>query len=782
MKLGQMNKGQTVERLILAIIPVIMFVLLCIYDSTAIKIAAFVFMLVVLTLMVLSFTKLKKYIHIRDRFGIVFLGATAMVLMDGISTLYAASGKITLYTFAQVAAAFCLTVIVVALVPGERSEAGTRIARVLSVASAIAAVVSIDLISTQLLVQPILVLVGQAGAYMNGALNSRLESVFRNANVFAGITGIGTMLSLGHAADKTCPKDKFKYNSVLFINSLAFLLTVSRGAIASIGVAFIVLLIVTGKEKRGRMLVLMVETLICALGGAAVIATTSFGDWERINLIPLAVLALGAVVQSVLDICIGDRIFAKLNPKKAMIVLIVIALMVAIGGVLVFSINGELTLPAGVWISRSAYLDAGEYTLEIDTSNPSIRVSISCRNYQQAMMGTSVWPYSGSASEAHFSVPEGSIATYLYFISDEADGVVHSAVLVSDAGRESVHLDYKLLPDFIENRLQGLRASTSFIQRLMLFSDGLKLTAQRPIFGHGMGGFQNGLKSVQSFDYTTKYVHNHYIESLVDTGIVGLCLFVGTLSLGFIASFRARKKHPLAPALFACLVFMAIHAGVEVVFSSYYYLPFAFGAFALIDLCCTEQQKPEIKLANTAVLMLLASLCSILLGRNIVAQASVKANPTLDNVTNAIELDYYEKVDHITSYIMYSFMTDDAAVQKQAAAYAEELRKDDNPDAYTTLIEYYFASGDVKRGFEIVERFVNYSASNPDDWTSAFELLEDFFNMQYYEDEAFIAGVGRIYEMFLARDEVSLDNLKLADHCIAFLQRAGVIKPEPVAE
>ena len=136
----------------------------------------------------------------------------------------------------------------------------------------------------------------------------------------------------------------------------------------------------------------------------------------------------------------------------------------------------------------------------------------------------------------------------------------------------------------------------------------------------------------------------------------------------------------------------------------------------------------------------------------------------------------------MTSYMMYSFMTDDAAVKKQAAAYAEELRKDDNPDAYTTLAEYYFATGSVTHGFEIVERFVNYSASNPDDWNAAFELLENYYNLYYSENETFIAGVGRIYDMFIARDEVSLDTLKLTDQSIAFLQMAGIIEPEPVAE
>ncbi len=778
MKLGKFNMNrQTAEKWILAVIPVILFLLLCMYEMIAFKTAAFIFMLVILALILLSFTKLRRYIHIRDRFGYVFMLAGAMFLMDGISTFYAASGTLTLETFVQVAAAFCLTVILVSLVPGERSEAGPRIARVLTLASAIAGVVSIDLIATQLLIKPILLLVGQAGAYMNGIeAGSRIISVIQNPNLFAGITGIGTLLSLGLASDKTQPKEKLTYNSVLFINSLSFVLAFSMGATASIGVAFIVLLIVCGNEKRGRMLVLMVETLICALGAAAVISATSFDDWDGINLIPIVVLVLGAAAHSALDIYVGDKISAKLDPKKTAVVLIAIALVVVVFVVLALCVTGELALAAGESVRRSAYPDAGEYTLEVESNAPNLTVTVISQNYQETMMHTETVLYTGLASGACFTVPEDSIVTYLTFASPDSDAALTSAVLVCGEKREAISLGYPLLPSFIVNRLQGLRANENAIQRTVFFSDGLKLAARSPIIGHGMGGFHSGFKSVQSFYYETRYVHNHYIETLIDTGIVGLCLFVGTLVLAFVTAFRALKKHPLVPALFAGVVYMAIHAGVEVVFSSYYYLQFALGTFAVIDLCCGDKVKAKLNIVHTAALVLFASVFAFFIGRHLIAQELIQENPTAGNVLQGIELDYYKRSYYMASYIKYSLVTEDKAVQKQAKIFAEQMRKDNSPDEYDALAEYYFANDNILYGFAVLERFVHHSASCSEDWNMAFELLD-----RYYDgSEPFLDGVRRIHDLLTERNRVSLDVISLTDRSVMFLEKAGIGEFEEV--
>lgn len=186
--------------------------------------------------------------------------------MDGISTLYAPSGKFALYEFLKVAGAACLALLLTALEP-ERPAARTLRRHGAGNGGALVSLVSIDTVSTQLLSQADGVLHRPVRRVMqlNTLLQEqRLKTIFENPNVFAGAARRGHPAVAGSGRRCGGPEERCLHLSCLLLNSTAFLLAVSRGAMAAIAAAFLLYLLMERGQRRAVSFILMVETLVLA--------------------------------------------------------------------------------------------------------------------------------------------------------------------------------------------------------------------------------------------------------------------------------------------------------------------------------------------------------------------------------------------------------------------------------------------------------------------------------------------------------------------------------------
>lgn len=737
----------------------------CLLLPSAVKPVCMVLLLLTLALSFLRFPVL------RGRVTPALLALLLIVALDGFSMFYAVSGKFALDEFLKICAAFCLTVCLLAAAPARAP--GRWIASVLSGAAALSGLVSIDLISTRMISGAFLKLIARAAPEYESLAGLeagvRMTSLFANPNIFAGIAGLGVLLALGLALSARTEGERRVHLCCLSVSSLAFLLAFSMGASAMIALAFLVYLMMERRERRPALFALMVETLALTLVSSALISLTSFDVWTGPRPIPLLCAVLGAAALCALDQFLGRRLAVRLA-RRGRGTLFAAAVAVALLGVfLLFACNltGAAELPAGGILRRAAYPEPGDYTLSVQSSGP-LNVTIESQNQQETMMHTSTILYSGPAADASFAVPEGSLVTYYNFYADSAVRLEAAEYKGTENG--AVPLGYPLLPGFIANRLQGLFANQNAIQRFVFFSDGLKLFRQNPILGRGLGGFENGLKSVQPFYYETKYAHNHYIQALVETGVVGLLLFLGLLAVSALSLWRARGREA-APALAAALVFMAGHAAVEVVFSAYAYLPFAFGVFALIGLVCEETALPEraakpVQCGAVAGACVLLAVFAFLLNGNLRAAALVENVSTMESFSRAVALDRFEWADYALSYTLNS-LDGDEAVRAQADAYAERLSELDSNTIPLYLSEYYFATGRMEEGLRMAEKYVLYTGSDERAWRGVFDLLA-----AYEEDsEAYRTGVLRIAERLDEWKRENLGQIQLSEENEAFLSR-----------
>lgn len=726
--------------------------------------------------------------NLRDRFTLPMVALALFVAIGGISTFYAVSGKFALQEFLKLLISFCLAVFMLSVTRGKDATPARRIASVLESFTAIAGFVSIDMISTRIISSAVVSILqlfstNYSDSFTGLEVGIRIISLFQNPNVFGSIVGLGVLLSLGLVLSSENQRERTGHLICLYLNALSFLLAFSMGSIAFIAVAFVLYLFSELPSRRAPLFVLMVETLVLTLVSTALISMTSFDEWTGIRVIPILCAVVGSAALWLTDRVIGQPIGQKLSAHGKLLTGFICAVLAAlvVFALAAYNLTGPLTLTASESVRRSAYPAPGEYTLSAKAEGP-VSVAIRYQNEHDTMMHTETLLYEGPLSEAAFTVPEDSLVVYFTF-SCEWDSYLESVECVGDS-TVSIPLDYRLLPSFIANRLQGLFANENAIQRMVFFEDGMKIFERNPLFGLGLGSYENGIKSVQSFFYETKYAHNHYIQTLAETGIVGLILFVLMLLVCAAAVwFERRKKedsHPLTPALGAALVFMAGHALMEVNFSYYAYLPIAFAVIALIALCCGDAIPAASTLLTSKVKSISIIVCSALIAlfsyfllSNISADQMVKKTPSMTTLVNAATIDKFEYADHMLSYVVNAAnFPGNQEVQAQAAEYAAELEKLDSNTVPVYLASYYFSFGDIDKAFEMLEKYLRYCASDENAWAQAVRLLK----ANYSGSDKYYDGVVRIIEFYKEWNANNLGTIQFSDSDRIFLNSFGLGK------
>ena len=252
--------------------------------------------------------------------------------------------------------------------------------------------------------------------------------------------------------------------------------------------------------------------------GVVAVYLTVFDGSKAFSLVPLLVEIFCCAALWTLDRFVSPWVTAALSahPKALLAVLSGLVVALAVYAVAAFNVTGGATLNPGETLERAVYLDAGTYTVSA-VADGGAQVYVVCQNEKDLIMHTETILYTGAVQPASFTVPEGTQVVWFRFTVPEGGRV--SAVSYSGTDSGSLKLGYKLLPGFIANRLQGLRANQNAVQRVEFWRDGVKLWQCHPIFGNGLGSVEMGLYSVASFFYESKYVHNHYVQCLADIGM-----------------------------------------------------------------------------------------------------------------------------------------------------------------------------------------------------------------------------------------------------------------------
>ena len=159
-----------------------------------------------------------------------------------------------------------------------------------------------------------------------------------------------------------------------------------------------------------------------------------------------------------------------------------------------------------------------------------------------------------------------------------------------------------ILGIFITGNEEVLLRST-VASRLIYWQDALKVILKHP-FGIGVHNWKSIQYGVQTADYSVKYVHNGFIQLLLDGGILAFAGLVVLIVYGYIGLIKKyiEKKNELYLFMITILTFIVVHSFVDINFA-YGIVWFVIGL--ILSLSRTEKVIKS-KLTIPIVLMVIA--------------------------------------------------------------------------------------------------------------------------------------------------------------------------------
>jgi hypothetical protein len=149
-----------------------------------------------------------------------------------------------------------------------------------------------------------------------------------------------------------------------------------------------------------------------------------------------------------------------------------------------------------------------------------------------------------------------------------------------------------MLPNFIQKRFLNVSlANNTFKERLIIAKDALKSSKDFLIFGKGGDGWSVLFTKYQSLPYQTRSLHNGILEWLINTGLLGLVVFLSLFGYYFYSLMKKNRKDVISVAVFVALIFIFLHSLLDFDFS---YGTVWFYVLTLLAIGLPKQEKKEI--------------------------------------------------------------------------------------------------------------------------------------------------------------------------------------------
>ena len=711
--------------------------------------------------LVLSFGR-GGYARFRGRLGIPVLGFLAFLILCGAASLYTSFGAYAYGEYAKLLASGALGLLLLAR--GREQNAGGLLFGFSAVCGMIG-LLCIDAGCRGPLFRGFASFMAGLGdaAYQNldqaTYTGARFDGIYNDANLTGSLMALAVLVGLYLIRTGRKPWERFAACFLTGLSAVAFFTAMSRGAILCFGATLLAYLLIAGKEERLGLFFTMaamgISMVVFGVVSTSLLAGGSF--WGT-----LAALPSGVLLWLLNEFPARKAASALAGHGKLLAGVLGGGIAAGIAAVvLALTLTEPFVFTESNFLYRGADVESGEtYTFSGDWDKSSeITVLVYGSRREQELTSVTETYYNGPLEEASFTVPEDVGHVLMQFRGPA--GLELRQVSLSD-GTE-IPMAYTLLPDNIANRLQkNIFEDSSFLLRLQYDIDGWTLFKESPLAGHGLGATEGLLTSVQPFFYESLYLHNHLLQVMDETGLLGLAAFLAFILGTAVLLVRQLRKArtPLAAMLLACLVMMNLHGLMEISFSVQMFQCAAFFLLLLPTVCYGTYTEGRKRRAAGIVVLVVSDLWLVisvaLLGGSLLAQKEYRELDAAGMTTGSF-IETLERLDRMDAYNDQSYKVNlmgnalqagGISNEGTAARCARELRETGEFDScYYVAAYYYLPLGQLENFFDVLQEGLLQERSNSEAWNSAMNLcIQAFSQIDPAEADTFAEGVRGIGE------------------------------------
>lgn len=702
------------------------------------------------------------YARFRGRLGIPVLGFLAFLILCGAASLYTSFGAYAYGEYAKLLASGALGLLLLAR--GREQNAGGLLFGFSAVCGVIG-LLCIDAGCRGPLFRGFASFMAGLGdaAYQNldqaTYTGARFDGIYNDANLTGSLMALAVLVGLYLIRTGRKPWERFAACFLTGLSAVAFFTAMSRGAILCFGATLLAYLLIAGKEERLGLFFTMaamgISMVVFGVVSTSLLAGGSF--WGT-----LAALPSGVLLWLLNEFPARKAASALAGHGKLLAGVLGGGIAAGIAAVvLALTLTEPFVFTESNFLYRGADVEGGEtYTFSGDWDKSSeITVLVYGSTREQELTSVTETYYNGPLEEASFTVPEDVGHVLMQFRGPA--GLELRQVSLSD-GTE-IPMAYTLLPDNIANRLQkNIFEDSSFLLRLQYDIDGWTLFKESPLAGHGLGATEGLLTSVQPFFYESLYLHNHLLQVMDETGLLGLAAFLAFILGTAVLLVRQLRKArtPLAAMLLACLVMMNLHGLMEISFSVQMFQCAAFFLLLLPTVCYGTYTEGRKRRAAGIVVLVVSDLWLVisvaLLGGSLLAQKEYRELDAAGMTTGSF-IETLERLDRMDAYNDQSYKVNlmgnalqagGISNEGTAARCARELRETGEFDScYYVAAYYYLPLGQLENFFDVLQEGLLQERSNSEAWNSAMNLcIQAFSQIDPAEADTFAEGVRGIGE------------------------------------